>query len=83
MSEEYKVIVTNTDEEIKGEELKRLIEEALSKTETIEEILKAKEEELKETKAIYKELRSDFKKTREILKELIMRIRFSSIVLRI
>lgn len=55
MSEEYKVIVTNTDEEIKGEELKRLIEEALSKTETIE----------------------------EILKELIMRIRFSSIVLRI
>lgn len=83
MSEEYNVIVTNTDEEIKGEELKRLIEEALSKTETIEEILKAKEEELKETKAIYKELRSDFKKTREILKELIMRIRFSSIVLRI
>lgn len=83
MSEEYKVIVTNTDEEIKGEELKRLIEEALSKTETIEEILKAKEEELKETKAIYKELRSDFRKTREILKELIMRIRFSSIVLRI
>ena len=83
MSEEYKVIVTNTDEEIKGEELKRLIDEALSKTETIEEILKAKEEELKETKAIYKELRSDFKKTREILKELIMRIRFSSIVLRI
>ena len=65
MSEEYKVIVTNTDEEIKGEELKRLIDEALSKTETIEEILKAKEEELKETKAIYKELRSDFKKTRE------------------
>lgn len=57
MSEEYKVIVTNTDEEIKGEELKRLIEEALSKTETIEEILKAKEEELKETKAIYKELK--------------------------
>lgn len=54
MSEEYKVIVTNTDEEIKGEELKRLIDEALSKTETIEEILKAKEEELKETKAIYK-----------------------------
>ena len=42
MSEEYKVIVTNTDEEIKGEELKRLIDEALSKTETIEEILKAK-----------------------------------------
>ena len=83
MSEEYKVIVTNTDEEIKGEELKRLIEEALSKTETIEEILKAKEEELKETKLIYKELRSDFRKTREILKELIMRIRFSSIVLRI
>lgn len=83
MSEEYKVIVTNTDEEIKGEELKRLIEEALSKTETIEEILKAKEEELKETKAIYKELKNDFRKTREILKELIMRIRFSSIVLRI
>ena len=55
MSEEYKVIVTNTDEEIKGEELKRLIDEALSKTETIEEILKAKEEELKETKIIYKE----------------------------
>ena len=83
MSEEYKVIVTNTDEEIKGEELKRLIEEALSKTETIEEILKAKEEELKETKLIYKELKNDFRKTREILKELIMRIRFSSIVLRI
>ena len=75
MSEEYKVIVTNTDEEIKGEELKRLIEEALSKTETIEEILKAKEEELKETKLIYKELKNDFRKTREILKELIMRIR--------
>ena len=83
MSEEYKVIVTNTDEEIKGEELKRLIDEALSKTETIEEILKAKEEELKETKLIYKELKNDFRKTREILKELIMRIRFSSIVLRI
>lgn len=83
MSEEYKVIVTNTDEEIKEEELKRLIDEALSKTETIEEILKAKEEELKETKLIYKELKNDFRKTREILKELIMRIRFSSIVLRI
>lgn len=83
MSEEYKVIVTNTDEEIKEEELKRLIDEALSKTETIEEILKVKEEELKETKLIYKELKNDFRKTREILKELIMRIRFSSIVLRI
>ena len=83
MSEEYKVIVTNTDEEVKGEELKRLIDEALNKTETIEEILKAKEEELKETKLIYKELKNDFRKTREILKELIMRIRFSSIILRI
>ena len=83
MSEEYKVIVTNADEEVKGEELKRLIDEALNKTETIEEILKAKEEELKETKLIYKELKNDFRKTREILKELIMRIRFSSIILRI
>lgn len=83
MSVEYKVIVTNTDEEIKEEELKRLIDEALNKTETIEEILKAKEEELKETKLIYKELKNDFRKTREILKELIMRIRFSSIILRI
>lgn len=83
MSEEYKVIVTNTDEEIKEEELKRLIDEALNKTETIEEVLKAKEEELKETKAIYKELRSNFRKTREILKELIIRLKLSSIVLRI
>lgn len=83
MSEEYKVIVTDTDEEIKEEELKKLIDEALNKTETIEEVLKAKEEELKETKAIYKELRSNFRKTREILKELIIRLKLSSIVLRI
>lgn len=83
MSEEYKIIVTDADEDINSETLKKLIDEALNKTETIEEILKAKEEELKETKAIYKELRSDFRKTREILKELIMRIRFSSIALRI
>lgn len=83
MDEGYKIIVTDADEDINSETLKKLIDEALNKTETIEEVLKEKEEELKYLKGLYKELSNDFKRTREIIKELIIRLKFSSIALRI
>lgn len=81
MDEGYKIIVTDADEDINSETLKKLIDEALNKTETIEEVLKEKEEELKYLKGLYKELSNDFKRTREIIKELIIRLKFSSIAL--
>lgn len=83
MDEGYKIIVTDADEDINSETLKKLIDEALNKTETIEEVLKEKEEELKYLKGLYKELSNDFKRTREIIKELIIRLKSSSIALRI
>lgn len=79
--EDYKVIINDTDEEIDEEELRRLIDEALNKTTTIQEIIAVKEQELQETKEMYSELNSDFRKTKSILKKLIIRLRVSSVIL--
>lgn len=79
--EDYKVIINDTDEEIDEEELRRLIDEALNKTTTIQEIIAVKEQELQETKEMYSELKTDFRKTKSILKKLIIRLRVSSAIL--
>lgn len=79
--EDYKVIINNTDEEIDEEELRRLIDEALNKTTTIQEIIAEKEQELQEIKEMYSELKTDFRKTKSILKKLIIRLRVSSVIL--
>ena len=79
--EDYKVIINDTDEEINEEELRRLIDEALNKTTTIQEIISVKEQELQEIKEMYSELNSDFRKTKSILKKLIIRLRVSSVIL--
>lgn len=79
--EDYKVIINDTDEEIDEEELRRLIDEALNKTTTIQEIIAVKEQELQETKEMYSELKTDFRKTKSILKKLIIRLRVSSVIL--
>lgn len=79
--EDYKVIINDTDEEIDEEELRRLIDEALNKTTTIQEIIAVKEQELQETKEMYSELKTDFRKTKSILKKLIIRLRISSVIL--
>lgn len=79
--EDYKVIINDTNEEIDEEELRRLIDEALNKTTTIQEIIAVKEQELQETKEMYSELNSDFRKTKSILKKLIIRLRISSVIL--
>lgn len=79
--EDYKVIINNTDEEIDEEELRRLIDEALNKTTTIQEIIAEKEQELQEIKEMYSELKIDFRKTKSILKKLIIRLRVSSVIL--
>lgn len=79
--EDYKVIINNTDEEIYEEELRRLIDEALNKTTTIQEIIAEKEQELQEIKEMYSELKTDFRKTKSILKKLIIRLRVSSVIL--
>lgn len=79
--EDYKVIINDTSEEIDEEELRRLIDEALNKTTTIQEIIAVKEQELQETKEMYSELNSDFRKTKSILKKLIIRLRVSSVIL--
>lgn len=79
--EDYKVIINDTDEEINEEELRRLIDEALNKTTTIQEIITEKEQELEEIKEMYSELNSDFRKTKSILKKLIIRLRVSSVIL--
>lgn len=79
--EDYKVIINDTNEEIDEEELRRLIDEALNKTTTIQEIIAVKEQELQETKEMYSELNSDFRKTKSILKKLIIRLRVSSVIL--
>ena len=72
--EDYKVIINDTDEEIDEEELRRLIDEALNKTTTIQEIIAVKEQELQETKEMYSELKTDFRKTKSILKKLIIEV---------
>lgn len=79
--EDYKVIINDTDEEIDEEELRRLIDEALNKTTTIQEIIAVKEQELQEIKEMYSELKTDFRKTKSILKKLIIRLRVSSVIL--
>ncbi len=79
--EDYKVIINDTDEEIDEEELRRLIDEALNKTTTIQEIIAVKEQELQEIKEMYSELKTDFRKTKSILKKLIIRLRMSSVIL--
>ena len=79
--EDYKVIINDTDEEIDEEELRRLIDEALNKTTTIQEIIAVKEQELQETKEMYSELKTDFRKTKSILKKLRIRLRVSSVIL--
>lgn len=79
--EDYKVIINDADEEIDEEELRRLIDEALNKTTTIQEIIAVKEQELQETKEMYSELKTDFRKTKSILKKLIIRLRVSSVIL--
>lgn len=79
--EDYKVIINDTDEELDEEELRRLIDEALNKTTTIQEIIAVKEQELQETKEMYSELKTDFRKTKSILKKLIIRLRVSSVIL--
>ena len=79
--EDYKVIINDTDEEIDEEELRRLIDEALNKTTTIQEIIAVKKQELQETKEMYSELKTDFRKTKSILKKLIIRLRISSVIL--
>lgn len=79
--EDYKVIINDTNEEIDEEELRRLIDEALNKTTTIQEIIAVKEQELQETKEMYSELKTDFRKTKSILKKLIIRLRVSSVIL--
>lgn len=79
--EDYKVIINDTDEEIDEEELRRLIDEALNKTTTIQEIIAVKEQELQEIKKMYSELKTDFRKTKSILKKLIIRLRISSVIL--
>lgn len=79
--EDYKVIINDTDEEIDEEELRRLIDEALNKTTTIQEIIAVKKQELQETKEMYSELKTDFRKTKSILKKLIIRLRVSSVIL--
>ena len=79
--EDYKVIINDTDEEIDEEELRRLIDEALNKTTTIQEIIAVKEQEHQETKEMYSELKTDFRKTKSILKKLIIRLRVSSVIL--
>lgn len=79
--EDYKVIINDTNEEIDEEELRRLIDEALNKTTTIQEIIAVKEQELQEIKEMYSELNSDFRKTKSILKKLIIRLRISSVIL--
>lgn len=79
--EDYKVIINDTDEEIDEEELRRLIDEALNKTTTIQEIIAVKEQELQETKEMYSELKTDFRKTKSILKKLIIRLKVSSVIL--
>lgn len=79
--EDYKVIINDTNEEIDEEELRRLIDEALNKTTTIQEIIAVKEQELQETKEMYSELKTDFRKTKSILKKLIIRLRISSVIL--
>ena len=79
--EDYKVIINDTDEEIDEEELRRLIDEALNKTTTIQEIIAVKEQEIQETKEMYSELKTDFRKTKSILKKLIIRLRVSSVIL--
>lgn len=79
--EDYKVIINDTDEEIDEEELRRLIDEALNKTTTIQEIIAVKEQELQEIKEMYSELKTDFRKTKSILKKLIIRLRISSVIL--
>ncbi len=79
--EDYKVIINDTDEEIDEEELRRLIDETLNKTTTIQEIIAVKEQELQEIKEMYSELKTDFRKTKSILKKLIIRLRVSSVIL--
>lgn len=79
--EDYKVIINDADEEIDEEELRRLIDEALNKTTTIQEIIAVKKQELQETKEMYSELKTDFRKTKSILKKLIIRLRVSSVIL--
>lgn len=79
--EDYKVIINDTNEEIDEEELRRLIDEALNKTTTIQEIIAVKEQELQEIKEMYSELKTDFRKTKSILKKLIIRLRVSSVIL--
>ena len=79
--EDYKVIINDTDEELDEEELRRLIDEALNKTTTIQEIIAVKKQELQETKEMYSELKTDFRKTKSILKKLIIRLRISSVIL--
>lgn len=79
--EDYKVIINDTNEEIDEEELRRLIDEALNKTTTIQEIIAVKEQELQETKEMYSELKTDFRKTKSILKKLIIKLRVSSVIL--
>lgn len=79
--EDYKVIINDTNEEIDEEELRRLIDEALNKTTTIQEIIAVKEQELQEIKEMYSELKTDFRKTKSILKKLIIRLRISSVIL--
>lgn len=79
--EDYKVIINDTDEEIDEEVLRRLIDEALNKTTTIQEIIAVKEQELQEIKEMYSELKTDFRKTKSILKKLIIRLRVSSVIL--
>lgn len=79
--EDYKVIINDTNEEIDEEELRRLIDEALNKTTTIQEIITVKEQELQEIKEMYSELKTDFRKTKSILKKLIIRLRVSSVIL--
>lgn len=79
--EDYKVIINDTNEEIDEEELRRLIDEALNKTTTIQEIIAVKEQELQGIKEMYSELNSDFRKTKSILKKLIIRLRISSVIL--
>lgn len=77
------VYESNAIEEISIDELRELINEALHESDTIEDVIRLKEEELKEIKEVYSTIKRYFKDTKEILRTIMLRLRFASILLKI
>lgn len=77
------VYESNAIEEISIDELRELINEALYESNTIEDVIRLKEEELKEIKEVYSTIKRYFKDTKEILRTIMLRLRFASILLKI